>query len=220
MSAPAQKPRPAPVTTIARTSGSFSASSSRCVVALLERVRPGVQPLGPVEREDEHGSAPLGEDQVGRRRRRHVELLSSAGTAPTGTADPCVVSSSTRLPDLRCGRLGRREVAPLGGGAQAVGDGVAPGGWAIVARTIGVSTAYGTTEKTRPSLGLGRDGRGPVLQRGLARPVVGGAVDGHRRGRGRAQDERRLACRSSGTRPGTPCRAPGRRRQFRSTAGV
>ena len=46
------------------------------VVALLERVRPGVQPLGAVEREHEHGTAPLGEHEVGGCQGGHVRRLS------------------------------------------------------------------------------------------------------------------------------------------------
>ena len=59
MSAPAQKPRPAPVVTIAPTAGSSLARLDGVDLLLGHRRRPRVEPLRPVQRDDGDVAADL-----------------------------------------------------------------------------------------------------------------------------------------------------------------
>ena len=52
-SAPAQKPRPAPVTMMARTSSSLSAASNASISLVLHRAVEGIELVGPVQRDGE-----------------------------------------------------------------------------------------------------------------------------------------------------------------------
>ena len=84
-SAPAQKPRPAPVTMIARTSSSASASIERRAQLRAHLRRPRVQPLGPVERDREHAVGHLGGDLLEVHARAHPLQRSGRASSPLAT---------------------------------------------------------------------------------------------------------------------------------------